>query len=212
MNTTSATRSAESADIPLNSYPPFPQERRAAKYVTTSLVWRGVLAIGVGSVSVIWPDITVGAFVILFAVFAFLAAITDAVRAFSSDRVGPVFGYLILSLLSLTAGIAALAWPGPTALVLTLLVGGWALVTGLVEIAMAFTSGPTAGERAWWILTGLVSIAFAAVLFVRPDIGAVSLAIVFGLYSIIFGVAALMTAHQVRMLERTARGVAETLS
>lgn len=168
--------------------------------------------IGVGAVSVIWPDITVGAFVILFALYAFVAAITDAARAFSSDRVAPVFGYLILSLLSLAAGVVALVWRRPTALVLTLIVGWWAFVTGLVEIAMAFPSDRRAGERAWWVLSGLVSIALGAVLFIRPDIGAASLAIVFGLYSIFYGVVALTAAYQVRELEHTVRRTVEALS
>jgi uncharacterized membrane protein HdeD (DUF308 family) len=166
----------------------------------------------VGAISVIWPDVTVGAFVILFAVYAFVAAISDAGRAFSSNRVGSVVGGLLLSLLSLAAGVVALVWPGPTALVLTLIIGGWALVTGLVEIALATASHRSAGTRAWWILSGLISIAFAAVLFIRPDIGAVSLAIVFGLYSIVYGVTALMGAHQVRKLEQTARQTVEALS
>jgi uncharacterized membrane protein HdeD (DUF308 family) len=210
MSTSNATSHAD-AEVPLHSNPTA-REGRAATYLTTGLVWRGLLAIGIGVVSVVWPDITVGAFVILFAVYAFLAAIADAARAFTRDKVGPVVGYLVLSLLSVAAGVVALVWPGPTALVLTLIVGWWAFVTGAVELAMAFASGRTAGERAWWILSGLVSIAFAAVLFVRPDIGAESLAIVFGLYSIFYGVTALMAAQQVRDLGRTARRTVEALS
>jgi uncharacterized membrane protein HdeD (DUF308 family) len=211
MSTTNAIPITQPAQIPLNS-DQSPTEGRAAKYIARRLVWRGILAIGIGAVSVVWPDITVGAFVILFAVYAFFAAFMDAGRAFGSDRVGPVLGYLILSLVSVAAGVAALVWPGPTALVLTLLVGGWALVIGLVEIAMAFTAGRSAGERAWWILAGLVQIAFAAVLFARPDIGAASLAIVFGLYSTFYGVTALVAAYQVRKLEQSARRSVEGLS
>ena len=43
----------------------------------------------------------------------------------------------------------ALAWPGPTALVLVLIVGVWAIVAGLVEIGAAFGNGkePDAGDR-----------------------------------------------------------------
>ena len=51
-----------------------------------------------------------------------------------------------------------------------------------------------------------------AVLFIRPDIGAASLAIVFGLYSIFYGVVALMAAYQVRELEHTVRRTVEALS
>ncbi len=210
MSTNHATRTAEPTEIPQDN--PRHKEGSAAETFAKSLVWGGLLAIGIGVVSVIWPDITVGAFVIVFAVYAFVTAGADAARAFGSARVGPVFGYLLLSLLSLAAGVVALVWPGPTALVLTLLVGWWALVTGLVEIAMAFASGRRAGERTWWILSGLISLAFAAVLFIRPDIGAVSLAVVFGLYSIVSGVAALMTARAVRQLEHTARRAAEARS
>jgi hypothetical protein len=56
------------------------------------LLWRGLLAVVVGMVSVAWPGITVGAFVIIFAVYAFMSAVTDGARAFASVRVGPVLG------------------------------------------------------------------------------------------------------------------------
>ena len=45
----------------------------------------------------------------------------------------------------LTAGVIALVWPGPTALVLVLIVAFWAFVGGFAEIFLAFGSGETAG-------------------------------------------------------------------
>ncbi|MFD3583661.1 HdeD family acid-resistance protein [Streptomyces sp. NPDC058683] len=163
-----------------------------------ALLWRGLLAVVIGIVSVTWPGITVGAFVILFAVYAFMTTATDGARAFASDRVGPVFGWLLLALLSLAAGVVALAWPGITALALTIWVGAWALSTGAMEIVLAFQRGETAGERALFLLNGIVSIALAFVLFVRPDIGAVSLADVFGLFSIVYGVSAVFASFEER--------------
>jgi uncharacterized membrane protein HdeD (DUF308 family) len=171
--------------------------------VTSSLVWRGLLAIAIGVVSVVWPNITVGAFVILFAVYAFLAAGTDLARAFASRQAGPVAGFLLLALLSAAAGVVALAWPGITAYALTIWVAAWAFVTGFVEVAMAFRAGETAGERAMWGLGGLVSVALGLVLAIRPDIGALSLATVFGLFSIVYGIAALTLAAQTRHLRDT---------
>jgi uncharacterized membrane protein HdeD (DUF308 family) len=168
--------------------------------VSTALLWRGLLALAIGIVSVVWPNITVGAFVILFAIFAFVAAGGDAARAFSSDRAGPVAGYLLLALLSLAAGVIALLWPGLTALVLTLVIAAWALVTGIIEVALAFRQGETAGERAMWALGGLVSLALGVVLALRPDIGALSLATIFGLFSIIAGASALVVSAQARRM------------
>ena len=108
------------------------------KSISSALLWRGLLAVGIGVVSVAWPGITVGALVILFAVFAFLAAVAEAAARSAATSAGPVAGYLLLALLSLAAGVAALAWPGITALVLTIWVAAWAFITGTVEVAMAF--------------------------------------------------------------------------
>jgi hypothetical protein len=55
--------------------------------------------------------VTVGAIVILFAVYAFIVAGTDVMRAFSGDRAGPVVGYLLLAALSVVAAIVALVCP-----------------------------------------------------------------------------------------------------
>src|SRR4051794_39148443 len=166
--------------------------------LSTSLRWRGVLAIVIGIVSVAWPGITVGAFVVLFAVYAFIAAFADGGRAFASDRAGPVLGWLLLALLSIAAGVVALVWPGPTALALTVWIAAWAFVTGIVEVSMAFGQRETAGERAMWALGGLISIALGIVLFLRPDIGAVSLATVFGLFSIVYGISTLVLSTRAR--------------
>ena len=111
------------------------------KSLSTSLVTRGILAVVVGIIALAWPSVTVLALVILFAVYAFMAAGLQAVRAFSSRKAGPVFGHLLLGLADLAAGVIALAWPGPTALVLVLIVGVWAIVAGLAEIAAAFGHG-----------------------------------------------------------------------
>ena len=166
--------------------------------LSSSLLWRGILAVAVGIVAVVWPGVSIGAFVILFAVYAFVAAATDAARAFSSDRVGPVAGYLLLALISAAAGVVALVWPGITALTLTLWVAAWAVVTGAFEVALTFRQGETAGGRAMWVLSGLVLIALGGVLFARPDIGAMSLATVFGLFSIVYGIAAVVLSLQAK--------------
>jgi uncharacterized membrane protein HdeD (DUF308 family) len=169
--------------------------------LSTSLLLRGSLAILVGVVSVAWPDITVGAFVILFAVYAFIAAVMDAARAFNSSRAGPVAGYLLLAVLSAAAGVVALVWPNITVLALVLWIAAWAVVTGVVEAALALRQGETAGERAMWALTGLVSVALGIVLLIRPDIGALSLATVFGLFSVVYGISSLTLAFQARKVD-----------
>ena len=168
------------------------------KSLSTSLIVRGILAVIVGIIALAWPSVTILALVILFAVYAFMAAGLQAARAFSSGKAGPVFGHLLLGLVDLAAVVVALAWPGPTALVLVLIVGVWAIVAGLVEIAAAFGRGEAAGTRALFILGGLITVAFGVVLCARPGIGAVTLALLFGLFSLIAGIWMLVQGIELR--------------
>ena len=177
------------------------------KSLSTSLIVRGILAVIVGIIAVAWPSVTVLALVILFAVYAFMAAGLQAAQAFSSRKAGPVFGHLPLGLADLAAGVIALAWPGPTALVLVLIVGVWAIVAGLAEIAAAFGHGEAAGTRALFILGGLITVAFGVVLCARPGIGAVTLALLFGLFNLIAGISMLVKGIELRRTGRTLHSV-----
>ena len=168
------------------------------KSTSTSLILLGILAVIVGIIAIAWPGVTILALVILFAIYAFMAAGLQGARAFSSRNAGPVFGHLLLGLIDLAAGVVALVWPGPTALVLVLVVGIWAFIGGCLEIFAAFGSGETAGTRALFILGGLVSIAFGVVIFARPNVGAVTLALLFGLFSLIYGVSQITTGVELR--------------
>jgi uncharacterized membrane protein HdeD (DUF308 family) len=162
--------------------------------LSSSFLWRGLLAIAVGIIAIVWPGVTILSVVVIFAVLAFGDAFIQGARAFSSDSVGPVAGHLVLALLDVAAGVVAIAWPGITAWVLTIWIGAWAIVTGVMELVMAFQSSETAGERALYGLGGLLSILLGVVLFARPHLGAVALAEVFGLFSLAYGATSLMLA------------------
>jgi uncharacterized membrane protein HdeD (DUF308 family) len=178
------------------------------KSLSTSLIWRGLLALGVGVVALAWPGVTVLALVVLFAMYAFMWAGFELVSAFRSRTAGPVFGHLVVGLVDIAAGVVALAWPGPTALVLVLLVASWAIVTGVVEIIAAFGTGEEAGSRAVFIIGGLVSVAFGIVLFTRPDMGAISLALLFGLFNLIAGTWMLISGIELRRTDAKAHSLA----
>jgi uncharacterized membrane protein HdeD (DUF308 family) len=132
------------------------------------------------------------------AIYAFLAAGLEGVRAFSSAKAGPVIGHLLLALVDVAAGVIALVWPGPTALVLVLIVAVWAVAGGVAEIFAGFAAGETAGTRALFFVTGLVSIAFGVVLFAHPNIGAFTIALLFGLYSLVYGVSEIVMGIEAR--------------
>jgi uncharacterized membrane protein HdeD (DUF308 family) len=163
---------------------------------STVFVLRGVLAVIVGILAISWPGITVLALVVLFAIYAFIDAGVQTMRAFSSRGAGPVIWHLLLAVVGFLAGVIALSWPAPTVFVLVIVVAAWALVGGFAEFFAGFRSGESAGTRALFILAGLVSVVFGLLLFSRPGVGALTLALLFGLYSLVYGFSQIMAgAH-----------------
>lgn len=168
------------------------------KSLSTSLIRRGILALAAGAIALAWPGITVLALVVLFAVYAFMASGLEALRAFSSRTAGPVSRHVLVGLIDLAAGVIALAWPGPTALVLVLVVASWAVIAGLIELSAAFGSIAPAGTRALFILGCVVSVAFGVVLFAHPGVGVITLAMLFGLFNLVYGARALVQGIELR--------------
>ena len=56
--------------------------------LSSSFLWRGLLLLAVGVVAIVWPGVTILAVVIIFAIAAFGAGISEASRAFSSEGAG----------------------------------------------------------------------------------------------------------------------------
>ncbi len=65
---------------------------------------------------------------------------------------------LFAGVLSLLVGIAALAWPGKTILVVAIVFAIWLIVSGIFSIVRGFASGLTGGMRALFIITGILSL------------------------------------------------------
>ena len=84
-----------------------------------------------------------------------------------------------------------------------LIVGVWAVIAGLVEFFAALASGEPAGTRAMFILGGLITTAFGVVLCARPGIGAITLALLFGLFNLISGIWMLVQGIELRRTGRT---------
>jgi len=168
------------------------------KSVSTSMLVRGTVAVIMGIFAIAWPSITVAVLVALFAVYVFCDAFGQFYRAFSGDRAGPTAGHALLGVLDIAAGVVALVWPGITAFVLTIWIAAWAVVTGIVEIGSAVAADGRSSMRLSLGLLGVASVLFGIVVFTHPYAGAVSLALLFGLFLLVYGVDLLVTGSRLR--------------
>lgn len=92
-------------------------------------------------------------------------------------------------IVSILFGIAALAWPGLTLVVLVWLYGAYALVYGIVQlIGMVKAIG---ARTTWWrhALVGVVSVLAGIYVLSNPLISGVVLAVVIAIWAIVVGVA-----------------------
>ncbi len=162
-----------------------------------TLVVRGVAAIGFGIFALLAPRTSVLALVWVWGAYALIDGIAYLAAAWR-DRPGGRGWMIFEGVISIAAGIVAFAWTGLTAVFLLMLIGVWAVVTGIAEIAAAYRLRSEL-EGEWLLATsGVLSIIFGIVLFAAPDAGIVALLWIIGAYAIVFGLMLVALGFRVR--------------
>jgi uncharacterized membrane protein HdeD (DUF308 family) len=67
---------------------------------------------------------------------------------------------LVGGIISVLAGFVAFVWPDITALSLALVIGVWAIMLGVSQIALAFDVKRNVGSWWLWLITGVVTTLF----------------------------------------------------
>jgi uncharacterized membrane protein HdeD (DUF308 family) len=171
------------------------------------LALRGIIAIAFGVLALMLPDITLLSFIALFAAFAIFGGAVWATGAIHNRKSDEHWWVLLLTgMLSIGAGIIALVHPTLTALVLVLLIGANALVTGVLDLVVAVRLRKKIRGEFLLVLSGIASIVFGAIVFMYP-LGAGALALVWmvAIYAIFTGAMMLALAVRVRAWTRAAQ-------
>jgi uncharacterized membrane protein HdeD (DUF308 family) len=164
-----------------------------------TLALRGVAAILFGVLAIVWPDLTLLVLVGLFAAYAFITAAAYIGASLKNRQADKGWWLLLLlGLVAVAAGGIAIFYPVVTALVLVLLMGANALVSGVLDIAMAIRLRKAIRNEWLLILTGIVSIAFGILVFVFPGAGALAMVWMVSFYATLTGVLLLALAIKLR--------------
>jgi uncharacterized membrane protein HdeD (DUF308 family) len=100
----------------------------------------GVLLVIAGLVALFWPDATLWTLAVLVGISLLLHGIVRLALAFAARKEVPHWGWLALAgAINIVVGIMALAWPGATVAVLSLILGFQILFFGVVLLIAAFT-------------------------------------------------------------------------
>lgn len=99
------------------------------------VIW-GLLSIAAGIATLVWPDITLWALAVVIGVVLILRGTMRALASIAARP--PIWGFwLIVGLVELAAGIAALVWPEITIVALAIVIGIDLLIVGIAGIAFA---------------------------------------------------------------------------
>jgi uncharacterized membrane protein HdeD (DUF308 family) len=171
------------------------------------LALRGIFGIVFAVLALMWPGLTLLTLSVLFGAWALASgavAVTGAVRQRRTDD--DWWLPLLLGLVSIGAGIVALWNPVLTALVLVLVMGANALVSGVLDIVAAIRLRKAIRGEWMLALSGIASIIFGALVFLFPAAGAFALVWLISVYALVSGALLLVAAFRARAL---ARGTAE---
>lgn len=167
------------------------------------LTLRGVLALVFGILAVAWPGITLLVLAIVFGAYAIVDGALAAVAATRAAK-GRRAPLILLAAAGLLFGIMCVLWPGLTVLVVTLLIGIWAIVTGVTEIMTAIRMRKEIQGEWLHVVAGALSVLFGVLVLVWPAAGALTVALIIGIYAILAGITLIVLSLRVRrMRERT---------
>jgi uncharacterized membrane protein HdeD (DUF308 family) len=173
-----------------------------------AIALRGLAALAFGILTLVWPDLTLWALVLLFGAFVLvdgvltLAAVIRNEPATRESR-----GWLIFEgIASIAAGVITFVWPDITALALLFVIAAWAFVLGVLRLALAIRMRRDIHD--WWLpaLSGALSIAFAVLLVITPGAGALVITWLIGWFAVFIGVLLLVLAFRVRKVQHDVDG------
>jgi uncharacterized membrane protein HdeD (DUF308 family) len=158
------------------------------------LLLAGAVSVVVGILLLVWPNRTLEVIAILAGIELLLVGIIQivvAVRASPGARGGP----LLRGALAGIAGLIVIRHPGQSLLVIALAIGIYLVVSGVMQLLLAFEART---GRGWLLLGALVDIAIGVILVAWPSFGVTSLAVVLGIALIVRGLLEALASFALR--------------
>lgn len=159
---------------------------------------RGVLGIIVGIIAFTSPLATIGALVLVFAVYSASDGVLAIVSAVRAAKAGERWIWFVLQgLIDFGAAVVAFTMPGLVVKVFIFIVGFWAIFSGVAMVVAAFKLHQDHG-RIWLILGGILSVIWGVLVLMMPLPAVWLLTLWFGAYALAFGVLLVALAFKLR--------------
>jgi uncharacterized membrane protein HdeD (DUF308 family) len=165
----------------------------------------GIVTLLVGLLALAWPGRTVVVLAVLFGIQLVVAGIFRFLAALASDDEsgGTRVLLALLGVLSFIVGLYALRHILVTIATLALVLGIFWIVNGAIEVFTAL-SHRAMRSRGWTIFMGALSVVAGVVVLVYPGISLLTLAVVLGVWLLVYGVMEIMLAFRLPSVSQAA--------
>lgn len=175
-------------------------------YVVTESWWsyllRGLLAIALGIVLLLWPAATVGVVTLFVGILAIVDGLFELGMAITMASRKEKVGIVVLKgAVSVLIGILLIAKTGFTLTLLVVILAIWAIVSGFVELIAAFEMPPMSGRSLLGIF-GVISIIIGILLIALPLETVYAIIVVLSIFLILGGLLRFIFSFSVRKQQK----------
>jgi uncharacterized membrane protein HdeD (DUF308 family) len=149
-----------------------------------------------------WPSETLLVIAVLFGVQLIISGIFRLVGALASDDLtgGTRVMLALLGVLSIIIGLWAVRHAVLTLVALIVFLGIFWVINGLIVTALSHRGMP---DRGWSVLMGVLSAIAGIIVLAYPGLTLVGLAVILGIWLLVFGIMEIVAAFRLRRLVDT---------
>jgi uncharacterized membrane protein HdeD (DUF308 family) len=163
------------------------------------LLLSGIVGVVAGGI-ILFTDWTVSQLVTFVGLLFIFRGVLTAV---SLPVDGSMRGWAVaVGLLEVGIGIGVFTWPGPTLLVLALMIGWWVLFSGVMTTTGAIAARDFLPYWGLMLAYGIIETLFAFWLIARPDVTLVATVLAIGLWTMVYGVVQVILSFELKNLPR----------
>ncbi len=167
---------------------------------TTVLVF-GCISLVLGLAAVAWPTATLTVIAVLLGLQLFVYGIYSLARAASAEADGSRLAAALLGILALVIGVLVMRDGTRALTVLALLLGLFWFVGGALTVLAVLMGGPRPG-RLLSLAAGVLGVVAGIIVLANPQVSLRVLAVILGLWLVVFGALTIATGFQMRSAER----------
>ena len=174
-------------------------ERTVVRHNWWVYLLRGIFSLIIGVLALMLPVVTFTTLVILFGAYMLAGGILSVIAALRERRAVRHWKWFVFyGIVSIVAGLLVFYNPFAAGVALVYVFAFWALMVGIVEILAAIRLRRQIEGEGWFIFWGILTILFAVLILINPLVGAFTLALMFGVYTLASGIMLIFLSLRLR--------------